>query len=99
MSLLHFCVVRLSACMSFLYLCIGSGFAASRAESLRLSVKLTTLWRLRRPRRSLHFSNCLPESRRLSARKAAKPQTNYREGAAAKQLLGDAKTFCETEKR
>ena len=29
------------------------GFAASRAESLWLSVKPSTLWRLRRPRRSL----------------------------------------------
>jgi len=52
----------LSACMSLLYLCIGSGFAASRAESGKAA-------------------NQLPR------------------GRSRKQLLGDAKTFCETEKR
>jgi len=42
------------------------------------------------------LSSGKPEAFRTGSGKAA---TNYREGAAAKQLLGDAKTFCETEKR
>jgi len=43
MSSLYLHRLRLCASMPLLYLCIGCGFAASRAESLRLSVKLTIL--------------------------------------------------------
>ena len=42
------------------------GFAASRAESLRLSVKPTTLMAARPPRRSLYFPNSYGKPRRQS---------------------------------
>ena len=85
--------------MPLLYLCIGCGFAASRAESLRLSVKLTILLAATPPEAKpplFQLSSGKAEAFRTESGKAA---TNYREGAAAKQLLSDAKTFCETEKR
>jgi len=49
------------------------GFAASRAESLWLSVMLLETQRLRLGRRSREKSGGLTESQRLSAREAAKP--------------------------
>jgi len=50
------------------------GFAAFRAESLRLSVKPTTLMAARPPRRSLYFPNSYgkPEAFRTGGGKAAK---------------------------
>jgi len=54
------------------------GFAASRAESLWLSVKASNSWRLRRPRQSLFFLRLRTESQRLSAREAAKPHIKHK---------------------
>jgi len=54
---------------------LGCGFAASHAESLRLSISSIKNQRLCLGRRSRQQSRGLTESRRLSAREAAKPQS------------------------
>ena len=58
---------------------IVCGCAASRAESLWLSVKRTTLFAATPPPRgeASPFSKWRTESRRLSAREAAKPQNQF----------------------
>jgi hypothetical protein len=54
-----------------------SGFAASRAECLWLSVKPPTLSAATPPEAKPYvFSKVRPESQRHSAREAAKPQIN-----------------------
>jgi len=58
---------------------LGCGFAAFRAESLRLSVTSLQKERLRLGRRSRQTGQGLTESQRLSAREAAKLKTNLGE--------------------
>ena len=57
------------------------GCAATRAESLWLSVKPTPLLAATPPRQSLSFSTRRTESQRLSARVAAQPQTKLIDGS------------------
>jgi len=81
--------------MPLLYLCIGCGFAASRAESLRLSVKLTILLAATPPEAKpplFQLSSGKPEAFRTGSGKAA---TNYREGAAANNYLAMQKRFAK----